>query len=53
MAELTEQEIREIIRKTQREYKRKWNAENKDKVKAANERYWRKKAMRQTEQRKD
>lgn len=27
-----------------REYKRKWNANNKDKVKAAQERYWERKA---------
>lgn len=27
-----------------REYKRAWNKKNKDKVKAANERYWEKKA---------
>lgn len=27
-----------------REYKRAWNKKNKDKIKAANERYWEKKA---------
>lgn len=30
-------------------YKRAWNAANKDKVKAAQERYWQKKAAAQTE----
>ena len=34
----------EAIKKLQREYLRQWRAENPDKVKAANGRYWEKKA---------
>ena len=48
---MTEQErnaIREDIlaeiRKANREYKKEWRKKNPDKVKAANERYWLKKA---------
>lgn len=45
-----EQELIEKMRKAQREYKKEWRAKNKDKVKAANDRYWRKKAMLSMEQ---
>ena len=41
--ELTELE-KEEIKKAHREYKREWRKNNPDKVKAANERYWLKKA---------
>ena len=34
----------ELIREARREYSRKWRAENRDKVKAAQDRYWLKKA---------
>lgn len=34
----------EDIIAVKREYHRKWRAANKDKVKASNERFWRKKA---------
>lgn len=40
-----EQELIEKMRKAQREYKKAWRAKNKDKVKASNDRYWRKKVM--------
>ena len=53
MTELTEQEIKEAVRKVQREYKREWRAKNKDKIKAANERYWRKKTMQRLTQGKE
>ncbi|MDB2076549.1 hypothetical protein PMZ66_13105 [Clostridium paraputrificum] len=33
-------------REAQREYMRQWRARNKDKVKAAQERYWEKKAKK-------
>lgn len=39
-----ELEIREQIRERQRAYKREWRKKNPDKIKAANERYWLKKA---------
>ncbi len=31
---------KELVQNAKREYARKWRAENRDKVKAANERYW-------------
>lgn len=34
----------EAAKEARRAYKREWNRKNKDKVKAANERYWMKKA---------
>lgn len=37
----------ETIKKLQREYLRQWRAKNPDKVKAANRRYWEKKAANQ------
>lgn len=40
---MTEHEIEEI-KKARREYKREWRKRNPEKVKAANERYWLKKA---------
>ena len=35
----------EQAREARRRYKRDWNRRNKDKVKAAQERYWTKKAL--------
>lgn len=37
-------DIESKAKEMRREYARKWRAKNKDKVKAANERYWLKKA---------
>ena len=34
----------ELIRAAQRDYHRRWRAENREKVKAAQQRYWLKKA---------
>lgn len=36
--------VNDKAREMRREYKREWNRRNKDKVKAAQERYWQKKA---------
>lgn len=36
--------MNEKAKEMRREYKRQWNRANKDKVKAAQERYWQKKA---------
>ena len=44
--EQIEKEIREQMRAAMREYKREWRKKNPDKVKAANERYWIKRAMK-------
>ncbi|MFL0165254.1 hypothetical protein [Candidatus Clostridium helianthi] len=38
----------EKVRQTKREYMREWRKRNKDKVRAAQERYWEKKAMEST-----
>ena len=38
------EEVLAEIRKVNREYKKEWRKKNPDKVKAANERYWLKKA---------
>lgn len=35
----------EQAREARRAYRRKWNRENRDKVKAAQERYWERKAQ--------
>ncbi len=37
-------DAKEKAAELRREYKRKWNRANKDKVKAAQERYWQRKA---------
>ena len=50
---LTKQE-KELIKQAQRNYYKKWRANNKDKVKAANQRYWLKQAQKaQAEQAKE
>lgn len=36
--------MNEAAKAARREYKREWNRKNKDKVRAAQERYWAKKA---------
>jgi len=38
----------EKVRQTKREYMKEWRKRNKDKVKAAQERYWEKKARQST-----
>jgi hypothetical protein len=42
-AEISEK-LKAEIREAQRQYKREWRRKNPDKVKAANERYWIKRA---------
>jgi hypothetical protein len=38
----------EAAKQAKRDYARKWRKKNKDKIKAAQERYWNKKAMQST-----
>lgn len=38
------EEMTEAAREARRAYKREWNKKNRDKVKAAQDRYWKKKA---------
>lgn len=45
----TQEEIDARAKELKREYKRAWNRKNKDKVKAACERYWRRKAEKEAE----
>ena len=40
--------MNEQAKEARRAYKREWNRRNKDKVKAANERYWNRKAEAMT-----
>lgn len=42
----------EAAKEARRAYKRAWNAKNKDKVKAAQERYWERKAKAAAEKAK-
>lgn len=42
---MTNKEIEELIKEEKREYARNWRKENKEKVRANNQRYWKKKAL--------
>ncbi len=42
--------LSEAAREARREYKKKWNRENRDKVKAAQDRYWENRAKRESEE---
>lgn len=44
------EEMTEEARKARRAYKREWNKKNRDKVKAAQDRYWEKKAREARDQ---
>lgn len=39
----------EAAKEARREYKRRWNQQNKDKVKAAQDRYWERRAAKAAE----
>lgn len=43
---MSEAEIKEAIRKEKNAYMREYRAKNKERIKANNERYWAKKAMK-------
>lgn len=43
-------ELEKEAKRLEAEYHRKWRAENKEKVKAINKRYWLKKAQKSKEQ---
>lgn len=43
--DMTNKEIEELIKEEKREYARNWRKENKEKVRANNQRYWKKKAL--------
>lgn len=42
--------VDELVKKERREYYRKWRAENKDKVRENNARYWKKRALKKLEE---
>ena len=47
MKKLTDEQIKELAREKQREYLREWRKRNPDKVREYNERYWRRRALRE------
>ena len=42
---MTEKESQELVRAEKAKYVREWRAKNPEKVKAANQRYWERKAI--------
>lgn len=46
-------DVNELVKKERREYYRKWRAENKDKVRENNARYWKKRALKKLETQKE
>ena len=49
---LTDEQIKELARELQREYLRLWRKKNRDKIKEYNERYWRRRAIRELKENK-
>lgn len=47
MNETTKETLTEKARELRRAYKREWSRKNRDRVRAANERYWNKKAAQE------
>ena len=47
MKKLTDEQLEELAREKQREYLREWRKKNPDKVKEYNQRYWRRRALRE------
>ena len=50
---LTDKEIQELAKELQREYLREWRKKNPDKVKEYNQRYWRRRALRELKEQQD
>lgn len=42
---MDEKEIQELVRKERRRYAREWRKKNPEKVRAANQRYWERRAQ--------
>lgn len=53
MKKYTDEELKELAREKNREYKRKWRTENKDKIREYNQRYWEKKALEAIKEEKE
>lgn len=49
---MNEKELQDRVREAQREYFRKWRAENPERVKANRQRYWLRKAEQMEKERK-
>jgi len=49
---LTNEQLEELAREKQREYLREWRKKNPDKVKEYNQRYWRRRAIRELKENK-
>ena len=47
---MCEREIHELVREERRRYAREWRKKNPEKVRAANKRYWERKALRMAEE---
>jgi hypothetical protein len=43
---VSEKEIQELVKEEKRRYAREWRAKNSEKVRAANQRYWEKRAQK-------
>ena len=53
MQKLTPAEIKELVRKERNHYASEWRKKNPERVKAANERYWKKRAERRHQERRE
>ena len=47
MKKLTDKQLEELAREKKREYQKAWRKKNPDKVKEYNQRYWRRRALRE------
>ncbi len=50
---LTDEQLEELAREKQREYLREWRKKNPDKVKEYNQRYWRRRALRELKEQQE
>jgi len=53
MKKLTAEQLEELAREIQREYLREWRKKNPDKVKEYNQRYWRRRALRELKEQQE
>ncbi len=50
---LINEQLEELAREIQREYLREWRKKNPDKVKEYNQRYWRRRALRELKEQQE
>ena len=53
MKRFTDEQLEELAREIQREYLREWRKKNPDKVKEYNQRYWRRRALRELKEQQE